>query len=827
MNKTFFRLAFLACLASSGCASPMSLFAKKPQSFDDYKSEQIAKSQARVPSSGSLARSTSETTELLNKAHTAFQQGLMNEAQANYQAILRKQPNHPEANHRLAVIADRQNDFLTAERYYQSALAAAPRDANILNDVGYSYLLQSRYAEAERYLSAALQQSPNQANAMNNMGMLYAKRGQGDQALAMFRRTSSEAEAQAKLARFLPPNSNPAKSNGAAQPNTMLANNQPWQNNSAPPNYSQPVNPQFSPQQQPPQTRPPMNPNLGYAQGLPAANPQTANSQSVAINDPNLSEPARQLKEAMERKRIEAVTERQQRDEADRQRQASLLRQMREEELGKASVTQAGASQPNGLNRGSQIPNNVPNGPIMIGPSGGNPNVYGNVNALPTSQPNPTSYAPRSSVPEGFPAAPQRQDGNSFNANSNQNPTLNQNSNTIPIPNNQSSNSQIWNVPNPPQQVLAPQQLPSNGTRVFNNSPLDAMPDFPPSNSQPTGSLPSINPNPVGSQFNSQSFAPQNRAWPPSATSNMADEAARAASRMGMSAGPGNLFPISPGSSTNIPNSTGPTSYPPQSNGGNFNSNNVNPSNFNPNGFSPNNGANLNPNNTGRLNQPPVGTEIGEPPSGSFGPGGYDTSAKSPTLPESPAQYALRDRLPPSGQYQTPAPFNAFGSPNMNSNSFAAQPTNFAIGRGIPNPNTNPQAQSTRDLIAEMERASARTTPDRAGGDDRWEQGSAPSGINANSTVPTMQGFLATQAGDNSLAEYERMSQLHNAEMNQIRQQLDSQRQLPGSENYFRSSTQSQLGTSNGNNPRLDSTSYSRRSNFNSMHTNNAARQLP
>ena len=126
-----------------------------------------------------------------------------------------------------------------------------------------------------------------------------------------------------------------------------------------------------------------------------------------------------------------------------------------------------------------------------------------------------------------------------------------------------------------------------------------------------------------------------------------------------------------------------------------------------------------------------------------------------------------------------------------------------------------------------MERASARTTPDRAGGDDRWEQGSAPTGLNSNSTVPTMQGFITSQAGDNSLAEYERMSQLHNAEMNQIRQQLDSQRQLPGSENYFRSSTQSQLGTPTGSDPRLGSTGYSRRSNFNSMPSNNAARQLP
>ena len=822
MNKTFFRWTFLACLASIGCASPFSLFAKKPQSFDDYKTEQIAKNQARVPSSSSLSRGAGETTDLLTKAHTAFQQGLMSEAQANYQAVLRKQPNHAEANHRLAVIADRQNDFLTAERYYQAAIAAAPRDANILNDMGYSYLLQSRYAEAERYLTSALQQSPNQANAMNNLGMLHAKRGQPDQALAMFRRTSSEAEAQAKLARFLPPNFNSANPNAAVQPNTMLANNQQWQNNGAPP-----INSQLNSQQLSPQMRQPMNANPAYAQAQPPAN-----SQSATINDPNISEPARQLKEAMERKRQQAVTERQARDESERQRQALLMRQLREEELGRSNVTQAGGPQSGGSNRGTQIPNNVPNGPIVIGPSATNPNSYGNVNALPASQPGPVSqYAPRTGMPEGFPAAPQRPDDPHLNLNGNlnannalsgsqtwnvPNPALPNgfpNSNTIPNPN--SIPSSAWNTPAQNQNVPAQNAPIQNGTRGFNNSPLDAMPDWPPTNSMPTNTLPSINPNPTAPRNNFQSFTPPSGAWPQGSSANMVDEAARAASRMGMNAGPGNLFPIAPGPSANIPNGFGPNPNASNPNGGNFNFN-PNGSNFNP------NGGNFTP-NSGNFNQQPLGPQTGEPPAGSFGPGGYDTSAKSPTMPDSPAQFALRDRLPPSEQYQTPSPFNAFGS----TNSFAAQPSSFAPNRGIPNPNSNPQAQSTRDLIAEMERVSARSTPDRAGGDDRWEQGSAPNGLNSNMTVPTMQGFLATQAGDNSLAEYERMNQLHNAERNMIQQQLDSQRQIPGSENYFRSSTQSQLGVPTGNDPRLGPPNFSRRSNFNSMPSNDAPRRMP
>ena len=66
-------------------------------------------------------------------------------------------------------------------------MQASPRDANLLNDIGYSFLLQSRYGEAEQYLQGALQQNPSQSNAINNLGLLYAKRGDAERALAMFR----------------------------------------------------------------------------------------------------------------------------------------------------------------------------------------------------------------------------------------------------------------------------------------------------------------------------------------------------------------------------------------------------------------------------------------------------------------------------------------------------------------------------------------------------------------------------------------------------------------------------------------------------------------
>ena len=91
---------------------------------------------------------------------------------------------------------------------------------------------------------------------------------------------------------------------------------------------------------------------------------------------------------------------------------------------------------------------------------------------------------------------------------------------------------------------------------------------------------------------------------------------------------------------------------------------------------------------------------------------------------------------------------------------------------------------------------------DRSGGDERWENGAAPGTQSAQTSTPSMQGYLAAPVGDNSLIEYERMIQQHNAETNRIKQQLDEQRQLPSSENFRRSRSQPQTGTSSGTVPR-------------------------
>lgn len=758
MNKSSFRLAFMAVLAGSlsGCASPMRMFAKKPQPFDEYVAQRKAE-QTRIAGSQATPGGLAEVSELLHQGHAAFQQGNLPEAQSKYFTVVQRQPNHPVANHRLGVIADRQQDYLTAQRYYFAALNASPNDPNLLNDIGYSFLLQSRYAEAENYLQAALQKNSKQSNAINNLGLLYAKQGQPDRALVMFRMTNSEAEAQAKVARLMPSGLNAAPPAGTMMANQAWPPQNPATMNAAPnyPNNVAPITPAFAATGgqafgnpagnapggfHQPQLPPSNLANSGWTPPDPAPpNTSAPIAQTAAVNDPNVPEATRRIKEQMEAMRLKAVSDRQRIDNAERQRQEMLKQQLRNEELGRANIVNPVYSQPSGANRwngtsASASPNH--NAPIVVGPP---PNA------------NVLNQAPWQAMPDG-----QRP---SYGESR---PTPNGQSSVMPnLMHDSISDGMPNGLPHPgpePMPNTQRESMPPTGS----DSPLDTMPAWPPS-----GSLPAVAPSHSGSSSHSGLPSSSGGAWPNGFPPGMSDDPARAASRMGMNAGSGNPFPITPGPNygeVNAPN--GPNS----------------PNSFNnfgsPSGVSPT----TPPNWPAHSNPPNHGPLPGEPPAGSFGPSNFNTSANSQDqLIESPAQFALQDRLPQSGQFQTPGAFS-----HLPAGTTQAQPASFGANR---NSGGSPASQfGSRNVSAS----------DRFGDGERWENGQIPGTQSVQASTPTMQGHLATPSDENSLIEYERMIQATNAETNRIRQLMDEQRQLPASENFRRSSSQTPPRTSNG-----------------------------
>ena len=783
MNKSTFRLAFMAVLASSlsGCASPMKMFAKKPQTFDEFRAQRAA-DQTRIAGSHSTPGGAAEVSELLHQGHAAYQQGNLADAHSKYAAVVQRQSNHPVANHRLGVIADRQQDYLTAQRHYFAALNVSPNDPNLLNDIGYSFLLQSRYAEAESYFQGALQKNSKQSNAINNLGLLYARQGQPDRALAMFRMTNSDAEAQSKVARLMPaglPAAPPVGSmlanQGGLPPNAAAMNPAPFlqQPFNVTPNYpaidrnnGQPLgNTAINglAGSQPLPMQPPNNPNSGW---VPPDLTPPNNSQSIAqmgaVIDPSLPEATRRLKEQMEINRQKAIADRQIRDNFERQRQEQLKRQLREDEFGQGRVVNPGYAPPNFASAWNGPPASAPgnsNAPIVIGPPP-NPAV-----------PDPSRWQPQldgQRLPTG-------EAGTAGNGQFQTMPTLSPNprSNTMP---NLQADPRLEPMPN-----AAPWTQPPSSS----GSPLDTMPSWP-----PNGALPTHTPN---SSFNGPSFlnsTPNSTAWPNGTPNSAADDAARAASRLGMNAGPSNPFPITPGPSS------GTTNTPNWSNAPNTLNNSGGPNGAVP-ATMPNWQAS--PNSQEPRQQP------NEPPPGTFGSNSFNNSdITQAQFLASPGQRTSQDQLPPSEQYQTPGRFGY-----LPPGSIPAQPASFGTSRNsgsLPAQQFRVQNYSTagsnQSLNSAESNGSRGASGGRSDGDERWDVGSVPETQSVQSSTPSMQGHLATPYGDNSLLEYERMIQTHNAEANRIRQQIDEHRQLPVSENFRRSRSQPQSGAPSDSGPR-------------------------
>lgn len=127
-------------------------------------------------------------------------QGGSEKAREIYSRVIRENPNHGEAYHRLAILAAKKGDYQQAENLFRQAYTLAPRDVRLLNDIGYTYYIQHRFNQAEMALREALALDPTNERVQVNLGLALGQQGRFDQSLEMFRRAGSQGEALANLA---------------------------------------------------------------------------------------------------------------------------------------------------------------------------------------------------------------------------------------------------------------------------------------------------------------------------------------------------------------------------------------------------------------------------------------------------------------------------------------------------------------------------------------------------------------------------------------------------------------------------------------------------
>lgn len=187
-------------------------------------SEEMKAELAKVQKDMEAARAAAnDVTPWLKNAAEAEGRGDLAAAKGLYHKILDKDPNNGEAHHRLAVIADQQQDARTADEHYLKALTINRRDADLLSDMGYSLYLRGKFPESESRLKEALEANPYHRGAQSNLGLVYGRQGKYDQALAAFRQAGTESEAQKNIAQLFP-NGRPGSASDQGS-NAALADN--------------------------------------------------------------------------------------------------------------------------------------------------------------------------------------------------------------------------------------------------------------------------------------------------------------------------------------------------------------------------------------------------------------------------------------------------------------------------------------------------------------------------------------------------------------------------------------------------------------------------
>lgn len=98
------------------------------------------------------------------------------DAEKLYQAVLRDDPRHAVAHHRMGVLLAKRGELSEAERHLRDALASGPPRVELLNDLGYCCYLQGRYDAAEVYLRQALDIDATHSRARSNLTQVQNER---------------------------------------------------------------------------------------------------------------------------------------------------------------------------------------------------------------------------------------------------------------------------------------------------------------------------------------------------------------------------------------------------------------------------------------------------------------------------------------------------------------------------------------------------------------------------------------------------------------------------------------------------------------------------
>ncbi len=145
------------------------------------------------------AQQSTELTEQFHRAVTLQQQGKLDEAAAEYRALLQRKPDYVEAQANLGVVLARLGKFDEAIQAYEAAYKLAPQLTPILLNLGIAYYRAGQFAKAAEVFPQFLAKQPNATQARQLYGLSLAALGKDDEAIQQLEPTLDVAPPDAAV----------------------------------------------------------------------------------------------------------------------------------------------------------------------------------------------------------------------------------------------------------------------------------------------------------------------------------------------------------------------------------------------------------------------------------------------------------------------------------------------------------------------------------------------------------------------------------------------------------------------------------------------------
>ena len=139
----------------------------------------------------------------LSQGRALLANGYTNEAVAELSVAAVTGPDLVEANNLLGLAYDRRGQHKQAREFYERALSVAPRNAQVMNNLGHSLYLDDRYADALARLKDAARLDPADTRVAGNLALVYGRLGKYDDAFKQFKRAGGEFYARTSTAALL------------------------------------------------------------------------------------------------------------------------------------------------------------------------------------------------------------------------------------------------------------------------------------------------------------------------------------------------------------------------------------------------------------------------------------------------------------------------------------------------------------------------------------------------------------------------------------------------------------------------------------------------